>query len=201
MNSDNWFSLDIVVSQLSETVSGNMSVSPSLETEVPCLMSRLSTLMLPGMTSSDLCTVILVLLAPISPILRWRPVSDSWDVEFDFWPMPLAFLLWMLEMPGPPRAVSLRLPSFLSESALLTVVVCLRMLFGCVVDPDVAAVTVVVVWAAPAVAWLWLVAVFPLNWTVLPPRKLPWVSYRESMLIQIENEWCFFYSLIFFSQL
>ena len=84
MNSDNWFSLDIVVSQLSETVSGNMSVSPSLETEVPCLMSRLSTLMFPGMTSSDLCTVILVLLAPISPILRWRPVSDSWDVEFDF---------------------------------------------------------------------------------------------------------------------
>ena len=54
MNSDNWFSLDIVVSQLSEAVSGKMSVSPSLETEVPCLMSRLSTLMLPGMTSSDL---------------------------------------------------------------------------------------------------------------------------------------------------
>ena len=51
----------------------------------------------------------------------------------------------MLEMPGPPSAVSLRLPSFLSESALLTVVVCLKMLFGCVVDPDVAAVTVVVV--------------------------------------------------------
>ena len=59
--------------------------------------------------------------------------------------MPFLLLLWMLEMPGPPSAVSLKLPSFLSESALLTVVVCLRMLFGCVVDPEVAAVTVVVV--------------------------------------------------------
>lgn len=59
--------------------------------------------------------------------------------------MPLAFLLWMLEMPGPPSAVSLKLPSFLSESVLLTVVVCRRMLFGCVEGPELAAVTVVVV--------------------------------------------------------
>ena len=44
--------------------------------------------------------------------------------------MPLLFLLWMLEMPGPPRAVSLRLPSFLSVSVLLVVVVCLKIPLG-----------------------------------------------------------------------
>ena len=77
MNSDSWFSRDTVVNQFSETLSGKMSVSPSLDTEVACLISLLSTLMLPGITSSDLCTVIRVLLAPISPSLRCLPVSES----------------------------------------------------------------------------------------------------------------------------
>ena len=173
MNSDSWFSRDMVVSQLSDTLSGKMSVSPSLETEVPWRMSLLSTLMLPGMTSSDLCTVIRVLLAPISPSLRWRPVSDSCEVELLFWPMPPG-LVWMLEMPGPPSAVSLRLPSFLSAavSAALLVVVCRRMLLGWEpgAEDDVTVVTVAPAAAEAEVDTPSPVEFFPLNWTVLPPE-------------------------------
>ena len=172
MNSDSWFSRDMVVSQLSDTLSGKISVSPSLETEVPWRMSLLSTLMLPGMTSSDLCTVIRVLLAPISPSLRWRPVSDSCEVELLFWPMPPG-LVWMLEMPGPPSAVSLRLPSFLSAavSAALLVVVCRRMLLGWEpgAEDDVTVVTVAPAAAEADVDTPSPVEFFPLNWTVLPP--------------------------------
>ena len=128
------------VSQLSEQVSGNMSVSPSLDIDVPCRTSRRDPLMesphteppllIPvvtpsGITSSERCTVMLFCRAPNSATRRERPDSDSCDVELDFSPIPplpplLAVprlaarrFMWMFE-----TAVSLRLPSFFSESEI-----------------------------------------------------------------------------------
>ena len=91
INSDRWLSCEVDVSQLSEQLSGNISVSPSLDIDVPCRTNRrVSGITIPsGRTSSDRCTVILFLLIPNSPTLRARPVSESWDVELDFSPMPL----------------------------------------------------------------------------------------------------------------
>ena len=138
MNSDRWLSCEVEVSQLSEQVSGNISVSPSLDIDVPWRTSRREpdiesphtdpALLIPvvtpsGITSSDRCTVMLFCRAPNSAVRRERPDSESCDVEFDFSPIPpfpplLAVprfaarrFIWMFE-----TAVSLRLPSFFSES-------------------------------------------------------------------------------------